>query len=217
MARRATTVFVALAAADTVLAAMGRDRARWLTKPLLMPALMAGSDRSSWRPLAFGAAGDVALLGGSDAAFTAGLVSFLVGHVAWIAALRQRPGGGRLRSRPAQALPYLAAFGALNAYLWPRTGKDRVPVLGYSTALTAMALAALDSGSPRAAAGGALFMLSDSLLALEKFAGIELPAHEGLVMAAYTSAQALLAQPRDPESARPRQAWSVSVPRIPAS
>jgi len=217
MARRATTVFVAFAAADTVLAAMGRDRARWLTKPLLMPALMAGSDRSSWRPLAFGAAGDVALLGSTDAAFTAGLVSFLVGHVAWIAALRQRPGGGRLRSRPALALPYLAAFGALNAYLWPRTGKDRVPVLGYSTALTAMALAALHSGSPRAAAGGALFMLSDSLLALEKFAGIELPAHEGLVMAAYTSAQALLAQPQDPESARPRQAWPVSVPRIRAS
>ena len=88
MARRATTVFVALAAADTVLAAMGRNRARWLTKPLLMPALMAGSDRSSRRPLAFGAAGDVALLGSSDAAFTAGLVSFLAGHLAWIAALR---------------------------------------------------------------------------------------------------------------------------------
>ena len=203
MARRATTVFMALAAADTVLAGMGCDWPRWLTKPLLMPALMAGTDRSSRRALAFGAAGDVALLGSGDAAFTAGLVSFLAGHVAWIAALRQRPGGGRLRSRPALALPYLAAFGSLNAYLWPRTGKDRIAVLGYSTALLAMALTALDSGSPRAAAGGALFMLSDSLLALEKFAGIQLPAHEGVVMATYASAQALLALPRDPEPGRP--------------
>ena len=203
MARRATTVFMALAAADTVLAGMGCNRPRWLTKPLLMPALMAGTDRSSRRALAFGAAGDVALLGSGDAAFTAGLVSFLAGHVAWIAALRQRPGGGRLRSRPALALPYLAAFGSLNAYLWPRTGKDRIAVLGYSTALLAMALTALDSGSPRAAAGGALFMLSDSLLALEKFAGIQLPAHEGVVMATYASAQALLALPRDPEPGRP--------------
>jgi len=200
MARRARAVFAALAAADTVLAGMGRDRARWLTKPLLMPALMAGSDSSSRRALAFGAAGDVALLGSGDAAFTAGLVSFLAGHVAWIAAWRHRPGGGRLRARPALALPYLAAFGSLNAYLWQRTGKDRIPVLGYSTALLAMALAALDSGSPRAAAGGVLFMLSDSLLALERFAGIQLPAHEGLVMATYTSAQALLARPRDPGS-----------------
>jgi uncharacterized membrane protein YhhN len=196
------TIFATLAAADTVLAGMGRDRPRWATKPLLMPALMAGSDRSSRRALVFGAAGDVALLGSGDAAFTAGLVSFLAGHVAWIAALRQRPGGGLLRSRPALALPYLAAFGSLNAYLWQRTGKDRIPVLGYSTALLAMALTALDTGSPRAAAGGALFLLSDSLLALEKFAGIQLPAHEGLVMATYTSAQALLALPRDPEPGR---------------
>ena len=205
MARRATTVFVTLAAADTVLAGMGRDRPRRATKPLLMPALMAGSDRSSQRALVFGAAGDVALLSSGDAAFTAGLVSFLAGHIAWIAALRQRRGGGRLRSRPALALPYLAAFGALNAYLWQRTGKDRIPVLGYSTALLAMALTALDTGSPRAAAGGALFLLSDSLLALEKFAGIQLPGHEGLVMATYTSAQALLALPRDPEPGRRRR------------
>jgi len=195
MARRATTVFVALAAADTVLAGAGRDRPRWLTKPLLMPALMAGSDRGSWRALALGGAGDVALLGGSDAAFTAGLACFLAGHAAWIHALRQRPGGGRLRSRPVLAVPYLAAFGALNAYLWPRTGKDRLPVLAYSTALLAMSLTALDSGSRRTAAGGALFLLSDTLLALEKFAGLRLPAHEGVVMATYTTAQALLASP----------------------
>jgi len=103
---------------------------------------------------------------------------------------------------PALALPYLAAFGSLNAYLWQRTGKDRFPVLGYSTALLAMALTALDTGSPRAAAGGALFLVSDSLLALEKFAGIQLPAHEGLVMATYTSAQALLALPRHAEPGR---------------
>jgi YhhN family len=115
-----------------------------------------------------------------------------------------------VRSRPALALPYLTAFGLLNAYLWPRTGKDRIPVLGYSTALLAMALTALNTGSPRAAGGGALFMLSDSLLALEKFAGIQLPAHEGLVMATYTSAQALLALPRD--LARPRD---LALPLVP--
>jgi uncharacterized membrane protein YhhN len=186
---------VALATADTLLAGAGQDRQRWLTKPLLMPLLMAGSDRGSWRALALGGAGDVALLGSSDAAFTAGLGCFLAGHAAWIHALRQRPGGGRLRSRPALAAPYLAAFGALNAYLWPRTGKDRLPVVAYSTALLAMALTALDSGSTRTAAGGAIFLLSDTMLALEKFAGLHLPAHEGLVMATYTTAQALLAAP----------------------
>ncbi len=193
MARRATGVFVAVAAADTLLAAAGRDRPRWLTKPLLMPVLMMGRDRPAQRALAFGAVGDVALLGNSEAAFTAGLVSFLAGHVSWIIALRQRPGGGRLRARPALAVPQVAAFGALNAYLWQRTGKDRIPVLVYSAALLTMSLVALDSGAPKTAAGGALFLASDALLALEKFGGVHLPASEGLVMAAYTTAQALLA------------------------
>jgi uncharacterized membrane protein YhhN len=191
--RRATVVFAALAAADTLLAVTGHDRQRWATKPLLMPVLMAGRDRPAQRALALGGAGDVALLGTSQTAFTAGLACFLAGHVAWIMALRQRPGGGRLRARPALAAPHVAAFGAMNAYLWRRTGKDRVPVIVYSAALLAMSLAALDSGSPRTAAGGALFLASDTLLALEKFGGLQLPAHEGLVMAAYTSAQALLA------------------------
>jgi uncharacterized membrane protein YhhN len=193
MARRATVVFGALAAADALLAATGRDRLRRLTKPLLMPVLMAGRDRPVQRALAFGGAGDVALLGSSQAAFTAGLASFLAGHVAWIIALRQRPGGGCLRARPVLAAPHLAAFGALNVYLWKRTGDDRIPVVAYSATLLAMSLVALDSGSPRTAAGGALFLVSDTLLAVQKFGGLHLPAHEGLVMATYSSAQALLA------------------------
>lgn len=193
MARRAIAVFAAIAAADTLLAAAGHDRQRWLTKPLLMPVLMVGRDRPTQRALAFGGVGDVALLGSSEAAFTAGLVSFLAGHVAWVIALRQRPGGGCLRARPALAAPHVAAFCALNAYLWQRTGKDRIPVIVYSAALLAMSLVALDSGSPKTVAGGALFLVSDGLLALEKFGGVHLSAHEGLVMASYTSAQGLLA------------------------
>jgi hypothetical protein len=144
VARRATLVFAALAAADTLLAATGYDRPRWMTKPLLMPVLMAGRDRPAQRALAL-------------------------------------------------AAPHLFTFGTVNVYLWKRTGQDRIPVIVYSTTLLAMSLAALDSGSPRTAAGRALFLASDTLLALEKFGGLHLPAHEGLVMATYTSAQALLA------------------------
>jgi uncharacterized membrane protein YhhN len=193
VARRATVVFVGVAAADAILAATRRDRQRWLTKPLLMPALMVGRDRPTQRALALGGVGDMALLGSSEAAFTAGLVSFLAGHVAWIIALRQRPGGGCLRARPALAAAQVGAFGGLNAYLWRRTGKDRIPVVVYSAALLAMSLTALDCGPPKTAAGGALFLVSDALLALEKFGGVHLPGHESLVMVTYGSAQALLA------------------------
>ena len=183
-------LYAALAAADVLLAATGRDRARRVTKPLLMPVLATGRDAGTRRALLLGGVGDVALLGSGGTAFRAGLGSFLAGHVAWTAALRRRGTG---RARPATVVPYVLAWTGLNAVLWPRTGPDRLPVLLYSAALTTTALAALSTGDPRATAGGALFMASDGLLALERFAGVHLPAHEGLVMASYTAAQALLA------------------------
>jgi uncharacterized membrane protein YhhN len=183
--------YPALAVADTLLAATGRDRQRRITKPLLMPTLLAGKPRPAQRALALGGLGDVALLGTGDLAFTAGLGSFLASHVAWMTALRPHSKGV---VSPVKVVPYLAAWAGLNAYLWSRTGKDRLPVLVYSTALLGTALTALDTGDPAIAAGGALFLASDTMLALERFAHVELPAHEGLVMATYTAAQALLAR-----------------------
>jgi uncharacterized membrane protein YhhN len=158
-----------------------------------MPLLIPGRDPATQQALALGCAGDVALLGSSPTAFTAGLGSFLLGHVAWISALRRRPGTALLRRRPYLAVPYVAAWAGLNAVLWPRTGRDRLPVLAYSVALTGTALAALDTGDLRTAAGGAAFLISDTLLALDRFADLSLPGHEGWVMATYTTGQALLA------------------------
>jgi uncharacterized membrane protein YhhN len=187
----ARAAYPLLALADTVLAATGRERTRRGTKPLLMPTLLVGKPRPTQRALALGGLGDVALLGSGDAAFSLGLGSFLAGHIAWVAALRP---ASRHALTPARSLPYLAAWAGLNAFLWPRTGKDRLPVLAYSSALLATALAALDTGDPAVATGGALFLVSDALLALERFADVTVPAHEGLVMATYTTAQALLAR-----------------------
>jgi uncharacterized membrane protein YhhN len=191
--RAARLAYAALAAADVALATRGLDRARRLTKPLLMPALIPGHDQRTQQALALGCAGDVALLGSSPTAFTTGLGCFLVGHLAWIRALHHRQGTALLRRHPVLATPYVAAWVGLNAVLWPRTGRDRLPVVAYSMALTAMALTALDTGDPRTAAGGAAFLISDTLLALERFAHVSLPGHEGWVMATYTSGQALLA------------------------
>jgi hypothetical protein len=168
--------FVALVAADTFLAATGRDRQRRLTKPLLMPTLMIGRDRATQRALALGWAGDMALPGTSDAAFMAGLASFLASHLAWIAVLGQRHTGGRLRARPA-----LAAA--------PHRGVRRIERLPVEADGQGP-----HSGHPKAAAGGALFLMSDTFLALEKYAAVPLPGHQGLVMATYASAQALLAE-----------------------
>jgi uncharacterized membrane protein YhhN len=67
-------------------------------------------------------------------------------------------------------------------------------VLVYGTALAAMAVAALDTDTPAVAAGGAAFMVSDSILALRTFGGASVPGADALVMATYTAAQALIAE-----------------------
>jgi uncharacterized membrane protein YhhN len=185
--------YLVLAAADTALAAAGGERARWVTKPLLMPALLRRRDRRTQMALALCGAGDVALLGSSPAAFTTGLGCFLAGHLAWIPALRARHGCGLLRRRPVAAVPVVVVCAAFNVYLWNRSGRDRLPVVAYSAVLSGMALAAVDTGVPRAAAGGGLFVLSDALIAVDRFGGVRLPLHEAWVMATYTTAQALLA------------------------
>jgi len=185
--------YPSIAAVDALLAATGRTKARRFTKPLLMPTLMMDKPRPVQRALALGGLGDIALLGEGSGAFTAGLGAFLAGHAAWLMALRPEASGG-LRRRPWLGASYVAAWAGLNAFLWPRTGKDRLPVLIYSSALLATALAAADTNEPDVAAGGALFLVSDALLALEKFGDVHLPAHEAIVMATYTSGQALLAR-----------------------
>ena len=186
--------YFGLAVADASLAWAGATRARWLTKPALMPVLMVGRDRPTQRALALGGAGDIALLVPTTPAFTVGLSCFLAGHLSWVAALRGRPGQAKVVARhPWVVVPYAATWAGLNAYLWPRTGSLRIPVLAYSAALGGMAVVALDTGQTRASIGGSLFMLSDSLLALKRFGGLSFPLQEAAVMATYTTAQYLLA------------------------
>jgi len=203
MRRRSTlTTYAALAIADAALAAGGNKRTRRLTKPALMPMLAAAAVAGQEKPdetrnlvlagLGMSWAGDVALLGEGEGPFAAGLVSFLTAHFCYLAALAKKRRGG-IRKWPALAATYVVAWCVLNALLWPKTGKLRAPVVVYGSALAAMALAALDTGDAKVAAGGALFMVSDSILALRTFEAADIPNGDGLVMLTYTAAQALLA------------------------
>lgn len=201
MRRPTLTAYGALAVTDALLAATGNRRIRRLTKSALMPLLAArvawSEDTDGTRSLVLAGlgmswAGDVALLGEGDAAFGAGLGSFLAAHLCYLGALGKVRRGG-IRRRPAVAATYIVAWCVLNRLLWPRTGKLRLPVIVYGTALAAMALAALDTENPKVAAGGALFMASDSILALRTFEAATIPAGDALVMLTYTAAQALIA------------------------
>jgi len=191
-------VYGVVAAADVVLAGRRSRRARWCTKPLLMPLLIAAAMPGGEREptvlagLALSGVGDVALLGEGEAAFGAGLAAFLAAHCCYIAAFRRRRRAGVRGRSPAAGL-YLLAWLTLSAVLLPRTGRFRVPVLGYGAALACMAVAALDTGDPRLAAGGAAFLVSDSLLALDAFDVVRPPGADAMVMLTYTVAQALIA------------------------
>lgn len=192
-------LYVALSIADATIAHRGPRSLRRFTKPLLMPVLIAEAVSNRDRPadprvvagLGLSWAGDVALMKPGDAAFGAGLGSFLAAHLCYLAAFRERR--GRAVGGHGLRIAYLLAWLALNALLLPKAGKLRVPVFVYGTALAAMAVASSDTGSPALAAGGAAFLVSDSVLALNRFGAADIPAAGAIVMLTYTAAQGLIA------------------------
>jgi len=140
-------------------------------------------------------AGDIALML-PEKWFVAGLGSFLTAHVFYILAFKPSPG------RPVSAsllVPFLI-FGLLMfRILAPSLGRLKLPVLVYIAAITAMAwLAAgrfVDLGGTRpllAFAGAVLFLISDSVLAYDRFVKKFSPA-QAVVLGTYFPAQLLIA------------------------
>lgn len=129
--------------------------------------------------LVFSLAGDIALLWPVQG-FLVGLVAFLLGHVSYLAALTRRV--RFLASPPAFGAWAIVAASVL-AGLWAGVPTElRAPVLVYVCALGAMAAQATSVWLARrghadaarwriVALGGALFVLSDAILAADKFVG----------------------------------------------
>lgn len=141
--------------------------------------------------------GDVFLMLPVDA-FVPGLASFLIAHVAYLMALRQR--AGWFASWWPFAV-YALVAGAVLSQLWPGLPEAlRVPVVAYVAVLAAMAAQALavwwrhrDGASASAAWGGAFFVLSDALLAWDRFVA-HFAAASAAVLASYWLAQYLIAR-----------------------
>lgn len=129
--------------------------------------------------LGFSLAGDVALLW-PVSGFLVGLVAFLLGHLSYLVALTSRV---RFAARPSAFAAWAVVAGLVLAWLWPGVPADlAAPVVVYVCALAAMAAQAstvwlvnrrgADAMRWRLVAlGGALFVLSDALLAADKFIG----------------------------------------------
>jgi uncharacterized membrane protein YhhN len=122
-------------------------------------------------------AGDVALLWPVQG-FLVGLVSFLLGHVAYVVALTRRV---KFLASPAAFSVWAVVAASVLAGLWAGVPAElRAPVLVYVCALAAMAAQATSVWLARRTAvdgprwrtvalGGALFVLSDVILATDKF------------------------------------------------
>jgi alkenylglycerophosphocholine hydrolase len=169
-------------------AAVGNWWSRWrndrrvemVTKPLVtvlivVLALVVDADPSSARPwfvagLVFCLVGDIALLPAIDR-FVVGLAAFLGGHLLFIV--------GALvigvKAIPA-AVAAVAAFGLASTVgrttlQSVRSKKPRLkgPVAAYLGAIMVMAILLIGTGRPWALAGAVAFVVSDSILAWNRF------------------------------------------------
>ncbi len=136
-------------------------------------------------------AGDVLLA--LPRGLAAGLVCFLVGHLAYAA--------GFATLVPLAAWPWPAAAAmavpsaAAAVWLWPHLGRMRIPVLAYIVVITAMAWGALSVAGHApwlVPAGALLFYLSDLAVARDRFV-VRRFASRAWGLPAYYLAQVLLA------------------------
>lgn len=216
-------VYVALAVADTAMAASGSPtirRFRLITKPLLMPALgtafmvsLNGREVDHGGLLrgatvaaqAFSGVGDVALLNKTESGFLTGLSAFFGAHIAYTTAFSN---AGRPLSDPEGRGGLLAAAGtfAVTAPLmgWAagrKSPKLRAPVVAYAGILSSMfgTSTRLDPSIPastrrKVVAGTGLFLLSDTIIGLREFVlRRKTPLTDAAVMSTYTAGQALIA------------------------
>jgi uncharacterized membrane protein YhhN len=129
---------------------------------------------------------------GGDAAFLVMVGFFLLAQLAYVTAFLPYRAASVIHVRRPLLLGYAAAVVGLVAACVPGAGGLLVPVLVYGACLGAMAV--LATGVNRATAvGGALFLVSDGLIALDVFVpGFGLPAQGFWVMATYVAAQSLI-------------------------
>jgi len=191
MLERLLPYAIALAALCAIVSAGAEGNLIWLhyiAKPLTTLLILASVWRAGNAPnaryrhavmigIAFSACGDVFIMLPETllpSGFLFGLGSFLVAHLFFLRALTS---DAKWFSRRL-VLPAFAAVGAVNlAILWPGLTADlRVPVLVYVTCLIAMTSQAVSRfltvrtiASGFAAFGGIIFLLSDTLIAYNRF------------------------------------------------
>jgi uncharacterized membrane protein YhhN len=145
--------------------------------------------------LFFSLAGDVFLMLPSDQ-FILGLVSFLIAQICYIVAFTSGQG---FSFKLASLVPVLVYGVVVYALLSAHLGRMRLPVIAYMIVILIMAWQAWERyralgewAALIAFIGAVLFVISDSVLALDRFRG-EFGAARALTLSTYYAAQWLIA------------------------
>jgi uncharacterized membrane protein YhhN len=208
-------VLVVIAIVDLIGEAAGIAILSDVTKPLIVPFLLAyyvaGSSFPRSRPLMIALVlcwiGDVALMlvSVNEVWFMTGLIAFLAGHIFYIISYRQHRWESTERALlPVQkirfSLPVVLAGTGLIVILFPVLGSLQVPVIIYSCVIIVMVMNAIFRfGRTNSAsfwmvlAGAILFMASDSILAINKFLGA-IKMGGVYIMLTYITAQYLIVE-----------------------
>jgi len=203
----AAHVFVGAAIASRFAAWLKYDPAAVVLKcvpvAVLMWAVWAGGRRDVRRVpvvagLGLSMVGDGLLAWPADL-FVGGLVAFLLAHVAYIVAFVRL----ERRAAPGWAIPFALVGGGVFFGLMDGLGALLAPVAVYVTVIATMAwragaLAGRVAGGGAALLGASLFLVSDSVLAINKF-GHSFRYADELVMVTYWAAQFWIARSAMPE------------------
>lgn len=163
----------------------------WKAAGIVLLGLYALSQRAwlAGAALLFCAAGDVLL----ELVFVAGMGAFAVGHIFYVLAFLEwgRILGPNKRDFPIAVLVVIVSLGLLG-WLLPGMGDLLIPALIYQAIITTMVATAFVVKAPMLARLGAvIFMISDTLIAAEKFAGVDV--FPGAVWITYAGAQIMMA------------------------
>jgi uncharacterized membrane protein YhhN len=193
-------IAVAAAVANWIAVGRGLARVEYVAKPLTMAALVAvgltlepaDPTRRAWFVAAgvCSLAGDVFLMLPRDR-FVAGLSSFLVAHLCYVAGLSR--GDASAMSIGAGVVMVTAAVAVAGRPVVTAVRRDHAallaPVLVYLVVISAMVVAAVAVGPVVATAGAALFYVSDTLIAWHRFVRV-LPWAPVAIMVTYHLGQA---------------------------
>jgi uncharacterized membrane protein YhhN len=179
----------------------------WWLKPFIIPLLSISvflSGKMEFKPLLISAlffswVGDVVLLFANHGViyFIIGLVSFLIAHLFYIVLFSKLQKVNTIKYKRFIPLVLLYLFGLLY-FLWEKLGGMKIPVIIYALVISTMLLVAIkgyftwNSKSGKLLLIGAVFfVLSDSILAINKFY-VPIYLSSFWIMSTYITAQFLI-------------------------